>query len=422
MSLVQKLTLRRSELRVELAGLLELEQRSEDQENRRSEIGRRLRALEADLADALRLEAAGDDDPVDRRERRETDAEDRERERLRSKFSIARVFGSLLSGRLPDGVEAEYGIAEGSGAGSIPLDVFERREEAPELERRAVTVTPGVAGPRRQRPIVPPIFDRSVAPWLGIAMPMVRTGDSSWPVLTTAPTAGVVAKDAAAPQTAGAFTVQTVQPRRLSASFAFRVEDAARLEGMESSLRSAMMEAISDQLDNQCLNGDANALNTDGEIRGLIAQLGTIAAPANNAETWARYNAAAVSHIDGLYAVDEMGIGLLVGEETYRHMAQQFRATESNESFSAYWQRIGGGIRATRRMPAPSSNIQTAVIRRSNPTMTPPGVMPAWSSLTIRDIYSTAREGQIQVTALALVGDLVLLRGDVFEGDSFRLA
>ena len=50
-------------------------------------------------------------------------------------------------------------------------------------------------------------------------------------------------------------------------------------------------------------------------------------------------------------------------------------------------------------------------------------VMPVWSSLElIRDQYSAAGKGEVVVTGIMLVGDVVLLREDAFVQDSYRLA
>ena len=176
-----------------------------------------------------------------------------------------------------------------------------------------------------------------------------------------------------------------------------------------------------DQVDNQCLNGSAAEGGEDGKLRGLLAILGDPADPAAGEIDWAGYNSALVEHVDGLFAVDQMGVRALVGSETYRHMAGKFRATESNESFAAYAARVFGGVRASRRIAAPAGNVQQAVIRRSNPAGDAVAVMPHWNAITIRDIYSGAAEGEVIVSALMLVGDVVVLRPGAFVQDSFRL-
>ena len=48
--------------------------------------------------------------------------------------------------------------------------------------------------------------------------------------------------------------------------------------------------------------------------------------------------------------------------------------------------------------------------------------MPTWQGLQlIRDPYSQAAKGEVIVTAVMLVGDVVVLRGGAFVQDSFRV-
>ena len=80
--------------------------------------------------------------------------------------------------------------------------------------------------------IVPAIFDRSAAAYLGIEMPAVATGDAGYPILSTSVSsgAGPVAKSADADESAGAFLRHHgATPAPNWFSFRFTVEDAARL-------------------------------------------------------------------------------------------------------------------------------------------------------------------------------------------------
>ena len=122
--------------------------------------------------------------------------------------------------------------------------------------------------------------------------------------------------------------------------------------------------------------------------------------------------------------MDESGIRALVGPHTYRHMAASLRSgNAADQTFSQFWRSNGGGVRATRRIADPASNIQQAIIRRSNPAGDRVAVAPVWMGLEIiRDPYTDAPKGQIVVTGTVLVGGVVLLRSDAFVQDSFRLA
>ena len=118
------------------------------------------------------------------------------------------------------------------------------------VEHRAVTPAPGDSDvPHTHAPIVPAIFDRSVAPWLGIEMPTVGTGVQSYPVLSTSLRGGMVAESGPATEGAGAYTVTDADPRRLSGAFRIRKEDIAKLPNLEDSLRENLSKVLSDELD-----------------------------------------------------------------------------------------------------------------------------------------------------------------------------
>lgn len=416
MSPLQRLQLRQSELRERINELLGLETRSDEQTAELRSLTTEGQNVEVEIRAAIVAEP----EPPTRTEPNGGDPEGRERIELRSRFQVNRVIGAVLQGRLVDGVEAECAAAEECARGQIPVGVYERRQDGPALETRAVTPGPSTVGVN-QRPIVPAIFDRSIAPYLRIEMPNAGVGDQAFPILSTNVSAEVKAKDAAAPETAGAVTVTSVEPRRVTGSFRFRVEDAARLSGLEEALRRNLSMVLSDQVDNQVLNGSAADGGEDGKVRGLLAILSDPTAPATGAETWARMNTAFLEKIDGRFAIDETGVKALVGPHTLRHAAGLFRGNNTEESFSAVARRTYGGIRATRRIADPASNLQQAVFVRENPANDSCAVMAHWNSMTIRDVYSDAAKGQVVVTAYMLVSDVVVLRSDCFVQDSFRL-
>ena len=158
-------------------------------------------------------------------------------------------------------------------------------------------------------------------------------------------------------------SVSTATPKRLTGSFKITREDLAVLPSLETTLRQNLQRVLSDVLDGQLLNGSGAGAN----LNGLFNQLTDAPAPAANAETFARYAAALASHIDGLYAVDSMGVRALVGPHSYRHLAGTFATNDDAVSAMDYLSRTFGGLRASRRIADPANNIQGAIIRRTNP-------------------------------------------------------
>ena len=250
-------------------------------------------------------------------------------------------------------------------------------------------------------------------------MPAVANGDAGYVTLGTSLTGGPKAKSAAADETAGAFAVSTAQPRRIAGSFRFTQEDAARLAGLEDALNMNLSSVLSDALDNQAINGSGSG---DGTLNGLFNRLSDPSAPATGQETFARYVAALGSHVDGTFAVGLGGVRALVGAATYRHAVSVFRAPESAMTAEGWMTDRTGGVRVSGRIAAPASNVQQAIVRRDNPVGDTVAVMPTWQGLQlIRDPYSQAAKGEVIVTAVMLVGDVVVLRGGAFVQDSFRV-
>ena len=417
-----KITLRQSEIRTELSGLLDMdvEKRAEDFGGKVSALTKEMQGLELELRAAVVIDGT-EAEPVETRS--EGDAETREKRELLGRASLANFIKAAVSGKTLSGAEAEASDAFGC-PGLVPLELFdslrvETRSEQPDaLETRAVTPSPATVG-QTLAPTVPTLFDQSVAAWLGIEMPTVGGGTPGYPVVSANLTGGMKAKSAAAAETEGAITVSTATPKRLTGSFRITREDLAVLPTLETTLRQNLQRVLSDVLDGQLLNGSGAGAN----LNGLFNQLTDAAAPAANAESFTRYAAAISSHIDGLYAVDRMGVRALVGPHTYRHMAGVFATNDDAVSAMDYLARTFGGLRASRRIADPANNIQGAIIRRANPANDRVAVAPVWSGLElIRDAITGAGKGEIVVTGLALVGGVVLLRGGVFQEDSFRLA
>ena len=320
MTNAQKLALRLSEIRQKLNALSAKDELTEAEQDEMRGLSSEYPATEERWRAAQIAE--GDDEAAARGD--DGDGEDRERRELRSRCRVGRYVTAALDGLPVQGAEAELSATAGC-AGSVPLELFEVRRSV-STEKRAVTPAPATTD-ENLAPIVPAIFDRSAAAWLGIEMPTVATGDAGFPVLSTSVTGGPVAKSAEAAETAGAFTVTMAQPRGISGAFKFTVEDAARLSGMENALRQNIGSVLSDELDKQAINGSGTG---DGTLNGLLHILTDPAGPAANAESFARYVAAAASHVDGLFAVDLGGIRQLVGVQTYAHMAGAFRANEDS--------------------------------------------------------------------------------------------
>ena len=144
---------------------------------------------------------------------------------------------------------------------------------------------------------------------------------------------------------------------------------------------------------------------------------------ASAADTFASYRSRFVyALIDGRFANTEADIRLLVGSATLADAAVLYRSNNADDSAVDSLRRITGGLRVSGRIAAPSSNIQQCIVRRTNPANDSVASMPVWGGLElIRDPYSDANKGEVTITGIILVGDVVVLRSGAFVQDSFRL-
>ena len=162
----------------------------------------------------------------------------------------------------PASVEGELAAAYGC-PGFVPLEVF-----GP-VETRDITPAPDTGNAQQQAAPLPNIFKRSIGDFLGVSMPTVATGAASFPVLSTSVTSAPKAKGAPAPATAGVYTPHVVTPKRITGSIEITREDQAVMIGLEASLRSDLGSSMTDQYNDQLLNGDGTSPN----LNGLLAQL-----------------------------------------------------------------------------------------------------------------------------------------------------
>ena len=406
MTNAQKLTIRASEIRQRLNEIAGLEG-----DALTDEIRQESDALTTEYRDVeTKLRAAIAAEPETRVETTDAnlDAEARERLELRGRANLGAFLVAALQGRVPAGAEAEYGAAFGAPPGHVPLDLWEQDRPAPEV--RAATPAPATGTGVTVAPVQPFVFAPSIAPRFGIDMPSVGSGGYTEMTITTALPAAPKAKGADADDTAGALTPVTANARRISARMTVTLEDVATVgvANFEAALRQNVSMALSDEYDDQCINGDGQAPN----VNGLINQLTDPANPTAVA-TFDAMVAAYADSIDGLWASRMKEVRQVVNVDTYRLAAKAFRDAGNNDrgavSFADYAEAVTGGLWTNKRMPATTGNIARGIVYR----MGRPGLRtashPTWGTVSIDDIYTDSRSGQRHFTVHALVGDKVLL-------------
>ena len=414
----QSLLLEQSTKHQRARELLGKDEMSADERVELDTITKRAQEIEVEYRAALITEDA--DLEQRKGEAGEADAEQRERVELRSKASLGAYMRAALTGRVVSGAEAELQAA--AAVDGIPMELWDVPEQR-SAEHRAVTPAPGTVGINLD-PIRPAVFAPSIADKLMIDMPRVPSGTYATGTISSTVgsvlTADAVAKSAEVPQSAGAITVGTASPKRVGASLGLTLEDIAAIgtANFESVLRENVSLVLSDELDDQMING----AGANDDLTGIFERLGNPSAPAANVETWTRFLAIQSGGIDGKWATELEHILMVVGVSTYRLSAATFQGADSEESAASYLKRMGAGYWTNSRMPATAANIQQGILcRKGRPGMRT-AVSPTWGSISIDDIYSGARKGERYFTVSAIVGDVILVQPDAYAQVAFRVS
>ena len=324
MTNAQKLEVRASEIRQRLNEISGLEGDKLTDEIRTESDGLQTEYRDTETKRRAAIVAEGDEAAKAVTEPTE-DSETRERRELRGKARITDHLTALLTGRGVTGASAEYSDAVGT-PGLMPIELL----EGPEPEVRAVTPGPDSGTVTQTKATVPFAFARTDAAALGIAMPMIASGEAHFPALSTSPPAGPKSKDAAADSTAAAFSLTKRTPKRITGSFLIRVEDLALMPSMERDLRQAIAAAMADNLDSQVIGGSGAGAN----LSGLFHQA-TDVAIAGAKETFGTAIERFAGVVDGKHANGFSDVRALIGVNTFALYAALF-SNNNKGDLSAY--------------------------------------------------------------------------------------
>ena len=155
-------------------------------------------------------------------------------------------------------------------------------------------------------------------------MPRVQSGTYATGTISTPQTAAARAESASAAGVAGAITVQTTTPHSILARLELTIESIATIgqENFEPILRENLSLALSDELDDQAINGNGSGANISGLFQQLTDPTGT--APSTAAD-FDDFVDAFAGGIEGLWASRMNEVAIVCGPETYRLSAKAFR-------------------------------------------------------------------------------------------------
>ena len=188
------------------------------------------------------------------------DPETAEIRSLAGRSRVASYLAAATEMRAVGGPEAEYNAALGMAANLFPLEML-APPEVRAASDASTTVTPSRWLDR--------LFADTAAQRLGVTMESVAPGVASFPVTTAGATAAQRGRAEAAADAAWTIGVTEIKPTRNTVRAVFSSEDAARLPGLEESLRRDLAMALAYGVDKAIFIGDAGANEDVGDIVGL---------------------------------------------------------------------------------------------------------------------------------------------------------
>lgn len=417
MTNLQKLELRRSEIREKLSKLSEVATPTDEQKSEMESLTKEFQDSEVRYRAALVAEG-------EKAQTKEfgTDGEGAEIRALRTRAPLSSYILAASEKRSLDTPSAELNEALGvklvgnNGGIVIPFSVFARANPA---EERAFTTTSAYGGGEVQRPILQELFGPGIFDALGVRVDSVPTGASEWPLIT-----GNVAPDqkkegtAATDATAATFTTATLKPKRLTAEIELTHELIATVVGVEEAFRMNLLDAMKSKMQDIILNG-SNPTNANPQnIQGFFTKLtgSDLASAEATAGDYGKLHSLAV---DGIHASMETEVRSVIGEETYQHAAGVY-ITGSGESGSELLKRRSGGCIASSYIPDTANMKQKAILHAGGPNGGPmrgDSVAGMWEGAgleMIRDFYSNASTG-ITLTGIILWDAAVAVRTSAYK-------
>ncbi len=410
----RKIELRRSEIRQELATLAGKETPTEDEVRRMGDLDGEYKTLEARYRAALIAE-----DEERRAAGQELETRDgREWSDLLAGFELRQVALALDEGRALEGQTAEI-VAELRDKGGyrgvpVPWGALEQRV--------GETVASGTPDPVTTRPVIDRLFPQSVAARLGGQMIQIASGQTEWPVTTSAVSAGWA--DGETGTVAGP-TVYETTDRNLSPDQTLGItmkitRKAMKQSGaaLEQAVRRDMNGAIAAELDKAAFLGAGSS----GEPLGVIAGAGTYGSTSTAIDataTWGAFRDAIVRFMTANAVSAPSGVRLLIRPETYAVLDGEVFDTGSGMT---EWDRLVKNVPAANiamsanALAAPSGSPAAATaLLTTNAGGVAPFFIGTWGAVDmIRDPFSDAASGGLRITALATM-DVTISRAGQLE-------
>ena len=429
MTNLQKLELRRSEIREKLSKLSAVESLEPEQKTEITTLTEEFQDSEVRYRAALIAEG-------EKAQTKEfgTDGEGAEIRALRTRAPLKDYVLAASEKRSLGGPHAELNEALGvrtvgsSGGIVIPFSVLagERRQLPKDGEERAFTTTGEYSGGELQRPILQELFGPGIFDALGVRVDSVPAGASEWPLLS----GNVVPAQrkegtAAADATAASFLTASLKAKRLTAEIELTHEMIAAVVGVEESFRMNLLDALKSKMQDIILNGTVPTVSNPQNIEGFFTKL-TGADLASAEATAGDYGGLHALAVDGVHASTENEVTSVIGDETYRHAAQTYLSGTAVSGSQLLRERSAGCMAST-YIPDAASMKQKAILHASGPNggeMRGDSVAGMWEGAgleVIRDFYSNASVG-VTLTGIIMWDAAVALRASAYKEIDIQIA
>ena len=329
------------------------------------------------------------------------DMEGREIRQLMGKASVGRMMAGILEETEGSGADRELRQALNIPADYIPLGM---------LETRAAATFTGDE-PAQPQPLVSRLFPAGAAAFCGVDLQTVAVGQTQIPLLSTGVTIhGPYTDSTEATESTGAVAITTLEPKRLSGSFAVKHTDLATFPMLEDSLRADLGDGLQNAIDVDLLTRTSEGLLDLGTDPGTV--------PAGSATLPATFLSDAYSGVDGVFASSINQVRVLYGPETYAYAGGLVIAANHPETVIDKMMRIAGGVFVTDNAGAYAANKQEALIIKGPARRNTVGVM--WNGVQIiRDEVTRARQGEIRLHVLGM-WDFAVVRTDGYIRKAYR--
>ena len=300
----------------------------------------------------------------------------------------------------------------------IPWSVIDRQLLRTQNAYTTTETGSAGSGPVDQRMFVGRLFGRSVAMQMGVRMESI-VQRTKFPVITTGTAIGPIAQAAAAGAAVAAVVNQNeAVAKKITGVFELSAEAYQEQMNLDPSLTLDLVMAARAQMYNLVINGDGS---TAGHPSGILAETTDPQNP-SAVVTFGQAASAATSGVDGIHAVNEQEVGVLLGKDTYQKFSELYQMAGEFSALDRLAARCRG-VEVSSFIPAASGTIQKALLHSG-----PAGGMRSDSVAAlfgggveiIRDPYSQASRG-ILLTCV-LLWDYLVVRSAAYTQLEFELS